>query len=121
MKNAPLGLLAFFVACSTSSASLQSKLSAAALSGTTYYVSVAGDDKTGRPDDPAKSYRSPRGAYSAIPADITQLPGDQIIQLMDSTVYGQLAMTPKVTDETHRIILRAMDGTTPIMDSHPRT
>ena len=37
---------------------------------------------------------------------------------MDGTVYGQLTMTPKVTDAKHRIILRAGDGATPVMDAH---
>lgn len=36
---------------------------------------------------------------------------------MDSATYGQLNMTAKTTDATHRIILRAAAGTTPTMDA----
>ena len=85
-----------------------------------YYVSAEGNDRTGTPSDPATPYRSPRCAYSDIPADITRGGGDHVIQLMDGTVYGQLTMTPKVTDAAHRIILRAADGVTPTMDAYSR-
>ncbi len=118
MKNARLGVFAVLVAFSPASTSLPGELAGATYVATTYYVSAAGNDTTGTPNDPARPYRSPRGAYSVIPADLTQGTGDHVIQLMDSTVYGQLAMTPKVTDEAHRIILRAMGGMTPIMDAY---
>jgi hypothetical protein len=83
-----------------------------------YYVSAAGNDRTGTPNNAGRPYRSPRGAYAAIPADITLGAGDHVIQLMDSTVYGQLTMTPKVTDAAHRIVLRAASGIAPIMDAY---
>ena len=118
MKNARLGVLAVLVAFLPTSTSLPVELAWASYVATTYYVSTAGNDTTGTPNDPAKPYRSPWGAYSTIPADITRGTGDHVIQLMDSTVYGQLTITPKVTDERHRIILRAADGTTPIMDAY---
>ena len=117
MKNTRLGVFAVLVAFSPACTSLPTVL-AGATYATTYYVSTAGNDITGTPNDPAKPYRSPWGAYADIPADITKGTGDHVIQLMDSTVYGQLAMTPKVTDEAHRIILRAADGMTPIMDAY---
>jgi hypothetical protein len=92
--------------------------------GTIYYVSAAGNDTMGTPNNPIKPYRSPlgagAGAYSDIPADITSGTGDHIIQFMDNSTYGQVNMTPKITDATHRIILRAAAGTTPIMDAHSR-
>jgi len=118
MKNARLGVFAVLVAFSPASTSLPAENAGATYAATTYYVSAAGNDATGTPKDPAKPYRSPRGAYSDIPADITRGTGDQVIQLMDGTVYGQLTITPKVSDEAHRIILRAADGTTPIMDAY---
>lgn len=93
----------------------------AAYAGTIYYVSAAGNDATGTPDDPTKPYRSPlgagAGAYSHIPADTTRGAGDHIIQFMDSSTYGQVNMTPKTTDATHRIVLRAAAGTMPTMDA----
>lgn len=96
----------------------------ATYAGTIYYVSAAGNDTTGTPDDPTKPYRSPlgdgAGAYSDIPADITGGTGDHIIQFMDGSTYGQLNMTPRTTDATHRIILRAAAGTTPTMDADSR-
>jgi len=116
MKNARVGLLAVLVSFVPACTALQTHSNAT--QATTYYVSATGDDATGTPNDPAKPFRSPRVAYSTIPADITQGTGDHVIQLMDGTVYGQLTMTPKVADATHRIILRAADGMTPIMDAH---
>jgi hypothetical protein len=100
------------------SAPLSSQSGQASPANTTYYVSANGDDRTGTPSNPAAPYRSPHGAYSAIPADITSAAGDHVIELTDSTVYGQLGMTPKITDATHRIILRAASGMTPIMDAY---
>ena len=85
---------------------------------TTYFVAASGNDRAGRPNDPSAPYRSPQGAYAAIPGDITLGAGDHVILLMDGTVYGQLAMTPKVTDSAHRIIVRAAPGTSPILDAH---
>lgn len=96
----------------------------ATYAGTIYYVSAAGNDITGAPDEPTRPYRSPlgagAGAYSDIPADITGGVGDHVIQFMDGSTYGQLNMTPKTTDATHRIILRAAAGTTPTMDADSR-
>lgn len=92
----------------------------AAYAGTLYYVSAAGNDETGTPDDPTKPYRSPAGAYSDIPADITRGTGDHSIQFMDSSTYGQLNMSAKTTDATHRIVLRAAAGASPTMDAHSR-
>ena len=96
----------------------------ATYAGTIYYVSAAGNDTTGTPNDPTKPYRSPlgagAGAYSDIPADITRGTGDHIIQFMDNSTYGQVNMSPKITDATHRIILRAAAGTSPTMDAHSR-
>ena len=86
--------------------------------GTIYYVSANGNDTTGRPNDPAKPYRSPRGAYAQIPADITSGVGDHVVELTDGTVYGQLDMTPKKTDAGHRLVLRAAAGMRPTMDAH---
>ena len=115
MKDAHLRVLAVLVAFSTSSPDELATVSHAAA---TYYVSAAGNDTTGTPNDPARPYRSPRGAYTDIPPDITRGTGDHVIQLMDGTVYGQLRMTPKTTDSGHRIILRAAVGTTPTMNAH---
>jgi len=89
-KNARLGVLAVLVAFSAACTSLPAERAGATYAATTYYVSAAGNDATGTPKDPAKPYRSPRGAYSDIPADITRGTGDHVIQLMDGTVYGQL-------------------------------
>jgi hypothetical protein len=90
--------------------------------GTVYYVAQHGNDTTGTPDDPSRPYRSPfgagAGAYADIPADITTGSGDHIIQFMDSHTYGQLTMSPRTTDATHRIVLRAAEGTHPTMDAH---
>ena len=94
---------------------------AVASSETTYYVSAAGDDGTAVPNDPTRPYRSPRGAYAAIPADITRATGDHVIDVTDGAVYGQLRMTPKRTDDTHRIILRATRGKLPTLDAHATT
>ncbi len=96
----------------------------ATYAGTMYYVSATGNDTTGTPDDPTRPYRSPlgagAGAYSDIPSDITRGSGDHIIQFMDSFTYGQVNMTSKTTDATHRIILRAGAGTRPTMDADSR-
>jgi hypothetical protein len=116
MKNTCLGVLAVLASAPTFRA-LQSNAGATQVA-TTYYVAATGNDATGTPNDPAKPYRSPRGAYSAIPADLTGGTGDHVIRVMDGTIYGQLTMTPKVTDETHRIALRAAEGMTPIMDAY---
>lgn len=85
---------------------------------TIYYVATSGDDASGAPNDSTRRYRSPRGAYADIPADITPSTGDHVIEFIDSGAYGQLTMTPKVTDAAHRIILRAAPGAFPVMDAH---
>lgn len=118
MKASRLGVLAALVVLSPASTSSPDELAEVTYAATTYYVSAAGNDATGTSNDPAKPYRSPRGAYSDIPADITRGSGDHVIQLMDGTVYGQLTMTAKLTDQAHRIILRAADGATPTMDAY---
>jgi len=84
---------------------------------TMYYVSAAGADATGAPGRPNRPYRSPAGAYAAIPAHITNSPGDHIIEITDGSTYGQLTMAPRKTDATHRIILRAARGMRPVLDA----
>jgi hypothetical protein len=87
---------------------------------TIYHVSASGSDSTGTPNDPRRPYRSPRGAYADIPADITRGDGDHIIEITDNATYGQLVMAPRVTNAAHRIVLRAAEGKTPTMDAHSR-
>ena len=118
MKERGLGALATLLAFAVGWTSTPSRVDAVPTAATTYYVSATGSDSAGTPNDPTRPYRSPRGAYAAIPADISSGPGDHVIQLTDSTVYGQLTMTPKVTDAVHRIILRAASGMAPIMDAY---
>jgi hypothetical protein len=119
MSKTNLGVLALLLTASLALTRSQGQLASDA--GTIYYVSAAGNDATGTPNDPTKPYRSPlgagAGAYAHIPADITRGTGDHVIQFMDSATYGQLNMTPKITDATHRIILRAAAGTAPTMDA----
>lgn len=88
------------------------------VAGTVYYVSSSGNDSTAVPNDATKPFRSPRGAYAAIPTDVTRGDGDHLILLTDDAVYGQLDMTARLTDAAHRIILKAAEGMTPTIDAH---
>ncbi len=106
------------LACAPATKSAPAETAVGVRAVTTYFVSSQGEDSTGTPNDPARPYRSPRGAYADIPADITTGVGDHVIQFVDGSVYGQLTMSPRSTDQTHRIILRATAGAMPTMDAH---
>lgn len=84
---------------------------------TMYYVSMSGNDASGVPNDRARPYRSPRGAYAAIPMDITSGSGAHVIEFLDGATYGQLEMGLRVTDSTHRVVLRASPGMRPTLDA----
>ena len=118
VKKRELAALTVLLTFAPGTTSAPSRVVSAQAATTMYYVFATGSDLTGAPNDPGRPYRSPRGAYADMPADLTSGPGDHVIQLMDDTVYGQLAMTPKRTDGAHRIILRAASGTAPIMDAY---
>jgi hypothetical protein len=88
---------------------------------TIYYVASAGNDSSGAPNQPGRPYRSPSGAFGAIPADLTTGPGDHVIQLMDDSTYGQLHIAARVTDAGHRIVVRAAAGRSPTLDADFRS
>lgn len=118
MKNRLLAITAIFVVITAAPACSPRMRTGDAPTATLYYVSANGNDATATPNDHTRPYRSPRGAYAHIPADVTRGTGDHVIQFMDGTVYGQLRMTPRITDNSHRLILEAAEGVTPTMDAH---
>lgn len=84
---------------------------------TVYYVSSSGHDPTATPNDIKKPYRSPASAFALIPADLTTGAGDHVIQIDDNGTYGPVRVADRVTDASHRIVLRARAGQRPTLDA----
>jgi hypothetical protein len=82
-----------------------------------YHVSRMGDDATAAPNDGGKPYGSPAAAFLAIPADLTTGAGDHVIQIEDSGTYGPVRITDRVTNASHRIVLRSRAGQRPTLDA----